>query len=92
MGEAARSTTVVFRGRLWQVQEVGISVGVALVELEGAVECCERLEPPLNSRIVVSHFAAAFERLVIRKDGKLRAPKVASMAFDGPDNAASCRV
>ena len=37
--EAARSTAVVFRGRLWQTgQEIGISVGAALGVLKGVVE------------------------------------------------------
>ena len=40
---------------------------------------------------VVSDFADAFERVVVRKYAKLRAPKVASKEFDGPDNAASFR-
>ena len=91
--EAARSTTVMFRGRLQQMgQEIGFSVGVALAAIEGVVERGEKLEPPLNSRIVVSHFADAFERRVIREDAKLRAPEVASKAFDGPGNAASFHV
>ena len=60
--------------------------------LGGVVERGEKLEPPLDSRIVVSRFADAFERLAIRKFSNLRAPKVASKAFDGPDNAASFHV
>ena len=64
------------RGRLWQTgQEVAISVGATLAVLEGVVERDEKFEPLLDSRIVVSHFADAFERLVIRKDTKIRAPK-----------------
>ena len=71
-GEAARSPAVVFRGRLWQRgQEIVISVGVAIAVLEGVVERGEKLEPPLDSRIVASHFANAFECLVIRKYAKL---------------------
>ena len=73
--EAARSSAIVFRGRLWQTgQKIGISVGAALAVLEGVVERCEKLEPPLDSRVVIAHFANAFERLVIREDAKLRAP------------------
>ena len=74
-GEATRSTAAVFRGRLWYTRhEVGISVGAALAVLEGVVERCEKLEPPLDSRVVISHFPNAFERHVIREDAKLRAP------------------
>ena len=70
-GEAARATAVVFRVRLWQTgQEIGISVGAALAVLEG-----EKLEPPLESRIVVSHFADAFERLMTRNDAKTSCPR-----------------
>ena len=73
--EVARSSAVVFRRRLWQTgQKIGISVGATLAVLEGVVERCEQLEPPLDSRIVIPHFANAFERLVIREDAKLRAP------------------
>ena len=71
-GEPARSTAIVFRGRLWQTgQEIGISVGDSLTVLEGVVESGEELEAPLDPRIVVGHFADAFERLVIRNDAKL---------------------
>ena len=92
-GEPARSTAIVFRGRLWQTgQEIGISVGDSLTVLEGVVESGEELEAPLDPRIVVGHFADAFERLVIRKDAKLRAPEVTSKTFDGPDKATSFRV
>ena len=71
-GEAARSSAVVLRGRLWQTgQEIGISVGAALAVLGGVVERGEKLEPLLDSRIVISHFVNPFERLVIREDAKL---------------------
>ena len=50
------------------------------------------LEPPLDSRFVVSYFADVFERLVIHEDGKVRAPEVASKAFAGPVNAARSQV
>ena len=57
------------------------------------VERGEKLEPPLNARIVVPHYADALECLiVIGKDAKLRAPNVASRALDGPDNAAESSV
>ena len=83
-----------FRGSLWKTtgQEIGISVGAALAVLECVVERGEKLEPPLDARVVVPHFADALERLVLREDAKLRASKVASKAFDGPDNAASFQV
>ena len=73
--EATRSSAVMFRGRHWQTgQEVGISVGAALALLEGVVERGEKLDPPLDSGIVIPHFANSFERLMIREDVKLRAP------------------
>ena len=88
-GEAARSTAVVFRGRLWQTgQEIGISIDATLAVLEDVVGRGEKIEPPLDARIVVSHFADAFEHLMIRKDAKLRAPK----SRRGPNNAASLQV
>ena len=91
--EAARSSTVVFHGRLWQTgQEIGISVIAALAMLEGVVKRGETLKPPLYLRIVISHFGNACERLVIRGDAKLCVPKVASNAFDGPDSASSFQV
>ena len=72
-GEATRSTAAVFRGRLWYTRhEVGISVGAALAVLEGVVNRSEKLDPPLDSHIVISKFANAFERLVIPEDAKLR--------------------
>ena len=72
--EAARSSSVVFRVRLWQTgQKISISVCAALALLKGVVERCEKLEPPLDSRIVIPHFANAFERLVIREGANLRA-------------------
>ena len=88
-GEATRSKAVVFLGRLWQtMQEISVAVIAALAVLQGVVDCGEKLEPPRDSRIVISYFADAFERLVIREHAKLRAPYVASKAFDGADNAA----
>ena len=82
-GDAVRFTVIVFLGRLWQTgQKIGISAGVALTVLEGVVERGEKLEPQLDSRIVVSYFADAFERLPSRKYAKLRAPEVTSKTFD----------
>ena len=73
--EAAIFSAVVFCGRFWQTgQKIGFSVGAALAVLEGVIGRCEKLEPPLDSRVVISHFANAFECLVIREDVKLRAP------------------
>ena len=73
--EAARSSAVVFRCGLWQTgQESGISVDASLAVPEGVVERGENLEPPLDSRIVISYFANAFKRLVIPEDAKLRTP------------------
>ena len=73
-------------------RKLAFPLALALRVLEGVVERCEKLEPPLDSRVVISHFTNAFEGLVIREDAKLRAPYVASQAFDGPDNAASFQV
>ena len=64
-----------FRGRPWEEgQKIGISVGAVLAVLEGVVERREKLEPPLDSRIVIPHFANAFERLVVRENEKRCAP------------------
>ena len=84
-----------FRGRLWQTgQEFDLSVGIgaALAVLEGVVKRGDKLELPLDAHVVVPHFADAFKRLMIRKYAKLRAPKVASKAFDCSHNAASFQV
>ena len=44
--EAAISTAVVFRGRLWRTgQEIGISVAAVLAVLDGVVQRGENLEP-----------------------------------------------
>ena len=67
-------------------------MGDALGVLEGVVEYGKKLEPPLGSHIVISHFTNAFDRLMVRQDAKLGASEVASKAFDGPDNAASFHV
>ena len=55
-------------------QEIGFSVGSALAVLEDVVKRGETIEPPLDSRILISQFANAFEWLVIPEDAKLRAP------------------
>ena len=92
-GEAARSTAVEFRGRVWQTrQKIGISVGAAHAILEGVVERGEKHEPAPDSRIVVSHFADTFERFVIREYTKLCAPEVTSKLFDDSENPASFQV
>ena len=58
-GDAVRFTVIVFLGRLWQTgQKIGISAGAALTVLEGEVERGVKLEPPLDSRIVVSTLRA----------------------------------
>ena len=66
--------------------------GAALDLVEDAVEHGENLEPPLDARIVASHFADTFDRLVIRKNAKRRSRKVASNKRNGKDNAASFEV
>ena len=73
-----------FRDWLWQTEQViGISVVVALAVLDGVVERGEKLESPLDSRIVISNVADAFKRFEIREDTILRTLEVASKAFDG---------
>ena len=54
---------------------MGVSVGAALAVLECVAERGEKLEPPLDAHVVVPHFADALERLVIRKEAKLRAQR-----------------
>ena len=63
------------RDRIWQTgHKIGISVGAALAILEGVVERGEKLEPLLDSRIVISHCVNAFEGLMTQEDVKRRAP------------------
>ena len=85
-----------FRDWLWQTEQViGISVVVALAVLDGVVERGEKLESPLDSRIVISNVADAFKRFEIREDTILRTLEVASKAFDGqtmPPASKSSRV
>ena len=60
--EAARSSAAVFCGSPWQTgQKIGILVGAALAVLDGIVEGCEKLEPPLDSRLVIPHCANTIE-------------------------------
>ena len=71
---------------------MGVGIGAAFSVLEGVVERGEKLEPPMDSRIVISYFDNAFERPAIREDAKFLAPEVASKEFDIPDYTASFQV
>ena len=54
------------RGRLWQAgQEVNVAVRASFAVLECVVERGEELQPPLDSGIMVPHFAYAFQCLVV---------------------------
>ena len=81
--EAVSPSVVVFRGRLFQTgHEIAISDGIALAVLEDVVKRGEKLEPPLDSRNVISHFAYAFERLELRENAKACAPELTSKVVD----------
>ena len=54
-----------------------------------AVERGEKLEPPLDPRIVVSQLDDAFDSIVVRIYAKLHTRKVSSMVFDDQDKATS---
>ena len=63
-GQTRRTIAVMFRGMLRQArQEVGVAVCASFSVLEGIVERGEELEPPLDSDIVVPHYAYAFQAL-----------------------------
>lgn len=75
-GAAARSTEVVVCGRLGQPeQKVSSSVGVGLAVHKCVVERVEKLEPPLEVRVMDAYFGDGFETLCVRKDAKLRAQR-----------------
>ena len=53
--EAARSSAVVFRGRLWQTgQEIGISVGDARAVLESVAERGDETQCDFTRRFVLT--------------------------------------
>ena len=92
-GEACRPTAVMLRGRLWQEgQEVGVAVRAGFAVLECVVERGEELEPPLDSCIMVPHFAYAFQCLVVGEYGEFGSPKVTSEAFESPNDAAGLQI
>ena len=75
--------------RLWQPrEEVSITICAFFSALQCVVKRDEVLEPPLDSRVVVSDVSDIFLSLVVRKNAKLRAPKVAAKALDRPYDAA----
>ena len=92
-GEAARNAAVVFSRRLWQPrEEVSITICASLSLLWFVVKRGEVLEPPLDSRVVVSNFSDFFQNLVNRENARLRTPKVASKALDRPYDAACFQI
>ena len=52
----------------------------------------EELEPPLDSRILVPHFANAFQCLVVGDYVEVGSPKVASGAFESPNDGAGFQI
>ena len=81
------------RGRLWQVgQEVCVAVRAAFAVLECVVERGEELERPLDSCIVVPHFAYAFQGLVVRECAKVGFPKVTLDEFESPNDDAGVQI
>ena len=82
-----------FRGTLWQAgQEVGVAVRASFAVLECVIERGEELEPPLDSGIMVPHFAYAFQCLVVGEYAELGSPKVAAEAFESPNDAAGLQI
>lgn len=71
-GGVAKPTAVVFRGGLWKTgQRIGVSVGAALTVLECVTQYGERLEPPIDARVVTPYFAEALGRLVVRNNSNI---------------------
>lgn len=65
--------------RLWQTgKEIDNTIGASRSVLECVTERGEILEPPLDPRVVNPKFAVIFQKLVTRKNVKVRAPNVAS--------------
>ena len=73
-------------------QEVFVAVRAAFAVPECVVERGEELEPPLDQCIVVPHFAYVFQCLVIGEYAQFRSPKVASDAFEIPNDAAGLQI
>ena len=92
-GEAARTAAIVLSRRLWQPREgASIIICASFSVLQFVVKRGEILEPPLDSRVVVSSFSDIFRSLVVRENAKLRTPKVASKALDRPYDAACFQI
>ena len=88
-----QAIAVVIRGRLRQAtQEVGGAVRASFSVFKGVIECGEKLEPSLNSGVVVPHFAIAFQNLGVGEYSELGAPKAVAEALESPDDAASLRI
>lgn len=65
---------------------IDVSISAVLATLECVVELGDKLDPSLDARVVVPHFADALQCLVIRQHAGLCVPKVASKSFDRPVN------
>ena len=77
------------RGRFWyERQEVSVAVRASSAVLECVAERGEELEPSLESCVVVSHFAYAFQGLVIGEYAERGAPKRAAKVIESPNDAA----
>ena len=78
--KAARPAAVVVCGMVWQARR-------QIDLFRWRCPCCrpvehgENLEPPLDARVVASHFADAVDRLMIRNNAKRRSRNEASKTF-----------
>ena len=73
-------------------QEVSVAVGASFAVFERVVERGEELEPSLDSGVMVPHFAYAFQSFVVGEYAELGAPKIATKAFESPNNAAGLQI
>ena len=82
-----------FRGRLWQAgQEVGVAVRVSFAVIECVIERGEELVALLDSGIMVPYFAYFVQCLVVGEYAEFGSLKVASEAFDSPNDAAGLQI
>ena len=64
----------------------------AFAELECVVDLGEERDPPLDSCIMVPHFAYPFECIVAGDYAEFAFPKVTSEAFENPNDAAGLQI